>query len=688
MLLYEHEGFIEVEAQQIQRLCRSAFAVSFGSEDHHRYELQATLCDYQDENERRCRIAFYAKSLKRSLVFTVAGSEKSSLWQNGQDTLVELGYQLEDVNLKLSPAMLEVVLRDVPGVATPADAKLHRSEHKRLLVELQATCDENPEGPQGKRAALKLSTEERLLERSAVLREILEDLFSPEDNADDGTATLLTQIKDLTARLEEAETITESERSQKELSEAITTAAEKRIQELEEILVDVETRSSDVLKQKRKVVALNGRIKDLDAELVSAREALAEEQEKQKQFVEDVKSANEQIVDLQRILKDSETLREEAFAQLGEQESEAMQLDKNYKEAELRIKDLERDLKTAEGKADGLQETVKHSDELRAQLDRLEKEFKAGTALQEDLRAELSAAVEERDRLQESLKEAEGLGETERAELVKAKESLKEWSLRCDQEQSARQALEGELEEAHKIIDSLEKMVRETEDGSRQKASRVASKVQDDRVDELEKRLRTLHDQLQGETLVKKTLAEELAAAEKKMAEQALSLAEQSTANRQEKILEAAVLVESEKTPKAAKLLPHELRPEPKKGAFFRPDWDLQGLPCGSKAQVFKAWETVFNVQMAIEGYPSQYCMAFMAVLKHGKEKSLYLLYRLKKDKHTLVCVPTNKPEDEASLQKAIKQGLEFLRKSGFEMDEMSKDHIESTLGNYFLESD
>lgn len=688
MLLYEHEGFIEVEAQEIQRLCRSTFAVSFGSEDHHRYELQATLCDYQVENQRRCRIAFHAKSLKRSLVFTLAGSEPSSLWQNGQEILLELGYQLEDVNLKLSPAMLEVVLRDVPGVATPGEARLHRSEYKRLLAELQATCDEDPESPQGKRAALKLSKEKRLQERSAALREILEALFSPEDNADDRTAPLLTQINDLTARLEAAETAAESERSQKVFSEAITRAAEKRIQELEEILVDVETQSSDALKQKRKVVALNGRIKELDAELASVRDALTEEQEKQEQFVEDVKSANEQIVDLQRALKDSETLREEAFAQLGEQESEAMQLDKDYREAKLRIKDLERELRTAEQNADGFQQAVKLSDELQAQRDKLEEELRAETALQESLRLELSAALEERDRLQESLEEAEGLGAAERAELDKEKEILKDWSLRFDQAQSAREALEGELEEAHKIIDSLEKMVRETEDGSRQKASRGASKEQDDRVQEMETRLRTLEDQLQGEVLVKKTLAKELAAAEKKMAEQAVSLAEQTPVSRQQKVFETAVAVEGDKTSKPGRPLPHELRPEPKRGAFFRPDWDLQGLPCSSQAEVVKAWETVFNVQMAIEGYPSQYCMAFMAVLKQGREKGLYLLYRLKKDKHTLVCVPTQKPKDEASLQKAVKQGLDFLRKSGFEMDEMSKDHIESTLGNYFLESD
>ena len=763
MLLYEHEGFIEAETKEIQQLCRSAFAVSFGSDSQKKYELQVSLCDYLDKNEQRCRAAFYAKSLKKALIFTVAGTDKKALWKYGQETLLELGFQLEDVNLKLSPAMLEVVLRDVPGIASPAEAQLQRTEQQRILADLQATCDEKPERPQGKRAALKLSTEKRLQERFGVLRELLEALFSPEEEATDEMATLLAQIKDLTARLEEAESIAESERSEKETSEAITSAAEKRIQELEEILVDVETQSSDVLKQKRKVATLNGRIKSLDADLTSAREVLAEEHEKQKQFVDDFKSANEQIVVLQKDLKESEDLREEAFAQIGKQESEATQLDKSCREAELRIKVLEQELKAAEQRADGFSEAVKLSDELQFQLDEAEEQLNETIALKDSLKEELATVVEKHDGLQKSLEEAKSLiqantvehaerQETEGrcAELVKMNESLREefdyersvrkrlervaseddrriseleqflkqaesaadelkfggggaepessaaldqemkaLTLRFDQEKAAKEALDNELHESHKIIDSLEKMVRETEASGLEVNSRKASTAQDDdRVQELEARLRSVEDQLERETLVKKTLAKELASVEKKLAEQEDLLAKASTVKKGQGVVETAAPVESEKVSKSSKPLPHEVRPAPKKGAFFRPDWDLQGLPCRSTGEVFKAWETVFNVQMGIEGYPSQYCMAFMVVLKQGKQKKLYLLYRLKQNKHTLICIPAKSPKDEASLQKAIKEGLDFLRKSGFEMDEMSAEHIESTLGTYCLESD
>ena len=60
------------------------------------------------------------------------------------------------------------------------------------------------------------------------------------------------------------------------------------------------------------------------------------------------------------------------------------------------------------------------------------------------------------------------------------------------------------------------------------------------------------------------------------------------------------------------------------------------------------------------------------------------MLYRLKKDKHTLVCVPAKTLQDEASLKKAIKEGLKFLKLSGFEMEEMAAENIDSTLSRYF----
>ncbi len=205
MLIYEHDGFLEVEAQEIKQLCRSIGAVTFGDAERDPFELHAVLCDSLDNAEPRCRAAFYAKSLKRALVFAVKSSESQAAWQHGREVLAQLGFQLDDVNLKLSPAMLEVVLRDVPGMATPAEALKQRQENALLLADLQNNLDEDAESAQGRKAALKLSAEKRLGDRAQELRQLLESLLVPAEDADADLKALVSQVNDLNARLETAE---------------------------------------------------------------------------------------------------------------------------------------------------------------------------------------------------------------------------------------------------------------------------------------------------------------------------------------------------------------------------------------------------------------------------------------------------------------------------------------------------
>jgi hypothetical protein len=293
--------------------------------------------------------------------------------------------------------------------------------------------------------------------------------------------------------------------------------------------------------------------------------------------------------------------------------------------------------------------------------------------------AEAESVADKSEDIKDSSKTPEAIATLER--------ELRELGQSLNQERDAREALERELQDAHKLIDSLEKMVRATETSTSGKQTQQSSAPSGPaKAQEVEKRLQRLEDQLEKEHLVQKRLAKELAAAEKKLTEQEETITQNQALNSEKVVQEKDSKVGEDRKSRSSKPLPHELRPPPKKGAFFRPDWDLQGLPCRTTDQVFKAWETVFNVQIALEGYPSQYCMAFMVVLRLGKQKRLFMLYRLKQNNHTLVCVPAKGPKDEASLQRTIKKGLDFLRKSGFEMDEMSAEHIESTLGHYFLE--
>ena len=210
--------------------------------------------------------------------------------------------------------------------------------------------------------------------------------------------------------------------------------------------------------------------------------------------------------------------------------------------------------------------------------------------------------------------------------------------------QAEKESLAGELGQAHKTIDALEQSAADK--------NIVTSAAEDKKLVELAAVVESLKEQLTQERV-----------------------------RHDEHGAEPA----DSKEVRKKKPWPHELRPAPNKNAFFHPDWDLEGLPCDSEDQVVRAWETVFNVQITLEGYPSQYCMAFLVVLRVKKTKKLFMLFRLKQNKHTLVCVPAATPNNEERLQKAIDVGLSFLKKSGFDMEEMPEEYISSSLGGYFL---
>ncbi|MBW2689274.1 MAG: hypothetical protein JRC99_05020, partial [Deltaproteobacteria bacterium] len=197
MLIYETEGWIEVGSEDIKQLCRSTAAVSFGDTGSDAYAIQAVICDYLDDSEPCCRLALYVKTLKRSLIFAVKGPEKQSPWQYGQEALARLGFQLEEVNLRLSPAMQEVVLRDVPGLLSPSEARKQRTEKTLLLTELQNTYDKDPDSASGKRASLKLGAAKRLNDSSEELHLFLERLFSQDEYARVDLEAFASQVKDL-----------------------------------------------------------------------------------------------------------------------------------------------------------------------------------------------------------------------------------------------------------------------------------------------------------------------------------------------------------------------------------------------------------------------------------------------------------------------------------------------------------
>jgi hypothetical protein len=241
-------------------------------------------------------------------------------------------------------------------------------------------------------------------------------------------------------------------------------------------------------------------------------------------------------------------------------------------------------------------------------------------------------------------------------------------------ERQARATLEEQLDAAHQMLESLEKALKATSKSGATAAGRSDEGRQQ----------RELTAQLEQERIESRKLAKTHADAQKRIAELETALQRQQQKQKQQTSEAAPASAAVDRPPASAKLLPHELRPAPKPGARFRPDWDLGGLPCRSTDQIVQAWESVYNVQLSLEGYPSQYCSAFLTVLKQGRQKRLYLLFSLKKSRHTLVCIPSQLPGDDDALRKAIAEGQEYLKKSGFELDPIAPDQVATILGGYF----
>lgn len=360
--------------------------------------------------------------------------------------------------------------------------------------------------------------------------------------------------------------------------------------------------------------------------------------------------------------------------------------------AEKRIESLVQKLKEARQEAADAREEARN--ELRQRLEELEKTAEdARDELEQERsirkRLEKGAAADDRrlNELEKALAEGKsqatgGAGKGIAAEVGHLQAELSQALEAVMQERQAKEVLEDQLGEAHKLIEALEKALKDARE--RSKSSGREATEEDGRVQALTEKLAVAQAQLEEEQREGRKQAKACADAEKRIAELEQALTVGSGARSQA----GSSGGEPGAVPKLSteKPLPHELRPPPKPGALFRPDWDLEALPCKAADQVLQAWGSAFNVQLSLEGYPAQYCTAFLVVLKQGKQKQLYMVFNLKTNKHVLVCVPSKLPTDDAALNKLVGEGQKYLQMSGFELEKIPPVDMDRVLGGYFLQ--
>lgn len=299
-------------------------------------------------------------------------------------------------------------------------------------------------------------------------------------------------------------------------------------------------------------------------------------------------------------------------------------------------------------------------------------------------RLEKGAAADERrlDELETALAAATagvpmaGAAEDGQCEGEELQQGLRQALADLEEERAARQGLEQALEQSDQMIAALEKALK----SSRHTASPGVEQPAEHPLqqDALAAQLAGAQAQLQAEQQECRKLSEAYDQAVARIAELERDRRDGGAAG----LPSAAAGMPAGTGPAKGKPLPHEVRPAPRAGARFHPDWELHGLPCQAD-QVVLAWGSVSNVQLSLEGYPAQYCAAFLVVAKQGRQKRLYMLFDLKSSKHTLICVPDKPPGDEAALSRLIGEGRKYLLISGFELEEIVADEVPGLLGRY-----
>jgi hypothetical protein len=104
-------------------------------------------------------------------------------------------------------------------------------------------------------------------------------------------------------------------------------------------------------------------------------------------------------------------------------------------------------------------------------------------------------------------------------------------------------------------------------------------------------------------------------------------------------------------------------------GAFFQVDWDLADIAYESADDVLEVHQSISMTQLSLEGFPNQYCTAYIVALKKGKGRQVYVAFRLATSNRVLVYVPSSPPRNQDAYGRTMNEANKFLRVTGIETE-------------------
>ncbi len=133
------KDFIEVEATDVLEVHRSENPV-FLNDGNTEWEAQAFICVIKQKNQPKIHIALRLRNIPASLLYmaeppTSAPADTEQARQQAHALMQLVGASMQEVNLKHSPAMREVILREIPVLLPPETARRISREKETLLSE-------------------------------------------------------------------------------------------------------------------------------------------------------------------------------------------------------------------------------------------------------------------------------------------------------------------------------------------------------------------------------------------------------------------------------------------------------------------------------------------------------------------------------------------------------------------------
>ena len=117
--------------------------------------------------------------------------------------------------------------------------------------------------------------------------------------------------------------------------------------------------------------------------------------------------------------------------------------------------------------------------------------------------------------------------------------------------------------------------------------------------------------------------------------------------------------------------VPGQPRRRPVAGATFQVDLDLEAIPCEPLRDVLEVQQSINLTQLSLEGFPNQYCSAWIVGLRSGSLTTVRVAFRLSDSRRSLVYLPVREPQGREGYARVLQEALKFLRVTGLEMERL-----------------